>query len=113
LNVNNSSNNSSTNNNSSNNSSENKSESQSTGGSNTNVITVASAPTSTGTVAGITTSKAVETKTVYVPVVPHVAGIQSVPVTAKTGSQGMAAILLSTLSGGSGLAYVIRKTLIG
>ncbi len=107
--ANNSSNNSSTNNNSSNNSSENKSESKSTGGSNTNNVTVAST-VPTGTVAGITTGKVLGIKTVYV---PQVAGITSVPVTAKTGYEGLATILLSTVSGGSGLAYVIRKALIG
>ena len=36
-----------------------------------------------------------------------------VPVTAKTGATGIATLLLTTLSGGSGLAYVIRKAIIG
>ncbi len=54
-----------------------------------------------------------------VKVLPQVAGIkttpapQPVPVSAKTGMEGAAALALSTLMGGSGLTYMIRKSLIG
>ena len=38
---------------------------------------------------------------------------QAVPVTAKTGAEGVATLLFSTLFGGSGLTYIVRKTILG
>jgi hypothetical protein len=70
----------------------------------------------------------VETKTVKAPTAkkPRIAAavthtvpayvapsVVHVPVTAKTGPTGLATLLFSTLTGGSGLAYVIRKAIIG
>lgn len=51
--------------------------------------------------------------------VPKVAGIivtptpQPVPVSAKTGMDAMAALSLPVLMGGSGLAYTIKKAVLG
>ncbi|MEK7499269.1 MAG: hypothetical protein AAB649_01545, partial [Patescibacteria group bacterium] len=53
---------------------------------------------------------AVQVAPQYVYVTPQVV---HVPVTAKTGPTALATLLITTLTGGSGLAYVVRKAIAG
>ncbi len=89
-------------NNSSNNSSSNSAKSENSG-NNVQVVTAAAAPR----VAGAAIAQ----------VIAHPTRVTSrptaVPVTAKTGAGDLGAILFSTISGGSGLAYMVRRALIG
>ncbi len=87
--------------NSSNNSSENKAVANNSGNSNTVNVEQEAGSQKVAKIAGAAAYHAMP-----VPGVP-------VPVTAKTGAGDIATLAFSTLSGGTGLTYVIRKFLLG